>query len=93
MQIIEERLSKAFFFNAYSTQALMPGKLVATNEYNDIDGMILWLVKMENFLTRPYEMRAESKSSNIWAWAVSVVYVVFVGVGLVLRLVRKMDTQ
>jgi hypothetical protein len=88
VHIIEERLSKAFLFSAYSTQAMMPGKLTATNGYIDKDGLILWPVKMEYFLTRPHEMWAESKSPNTWAWVVSGVFVGFVGVGVVLRLVR-----
>ncbi len=93
IKIVEERFAHAFDFGAYSMQALMPGKLVATNGFIDKDGLLLWPVKMEYLLTRPYQMWAESKSSNTWAWVVSGVFVGFVALGLILRLVKKTDTQ
>ncbi len=93
LNIIEKRFESATEFDGYSVRTLMPGKLVATNGFIDPNGEILYPVKMEYFLAQPYQMWAESKSSNTWAWVVSGVFVGFVVVGLVLRLVKKTGAQ
>jgi len=86
---IEERFSTAMDFNSYEVKTLMPGKLVATNGSIDQNGEILWPVKMELFFTQPYEMRAESKTANVWAWVVSGVFLVFVMIGLAIRFLKR----
>jgi hypothetical protein len=89
LKIIEERFATASAFDGYSVRTLMPGKLVSTNGFIDKDGEILWPVDMEYFLAQPYDMWAQSKNSNKWAWVVSGVFLGFVALGLIIRLFRK----
>jgi hypothetical protein len=76
-------------FKEYSVRAAMPGKLTNTNGFADSSKLLLWPVKSDFFVSEPYEMWAESKVPNIWAWVVSGIFVLFVAVGLVIRAVRK----
>jgi hypothetical protein len=76
-------------FKDYSVRIVMPGKVIGTNGFIDKDEMLLWPVKSDYFLTEPYEMWAESKVINIWAWAVTGAFILFVIVGLLIRLFRK----
>jgi hypothetical protein len=73
----------------YSVQIIMPGKVFGTNGFIDTTKVLNWPVKAEYFLTEPYEMWAESKTSNTWAWIVSGVFLLFVLTGLVFRLIKK----
>ena len=63
----------------------MPGKLIATNGYIDSTRNLLWPVKSDFFLTDQYEMWAESKTTNMWAWIVSGLFLVFVATGIILK--------
>lgn len=72
-------------FAAYSVKALMPGRLISSNGFADSSNTVLWPVSDDYFLTENYEMWAESKVPNIWAWVVSGVFVLFVITGLVIR--------
>jgi hypothetical protein len=76
-------------FKEYSEKFIMPGKVIGTNGFIDAAGVVLWPVKDDLFLTTPYEIWAESKVTNIWAWAVTAVFLVFVATGLLLRLRKK----
>jgi hypothetical protein len=76
-------------FREYSVRIIMPGKLIGTNGYKDSSSVLLWPVKSDFFLTEPYEMWAESKVSNLWAWIISGLFVVFVITGLVIRIKKK----
>jgi hypothetical protein len=76
-------------FKGYSVRISMPGKLIATNGFIDSSKVLLWPVKSDFFLTEQYEMWAESKISNYWAWIVSGLFLVFVVTGVILRLIRK----
>ncbi len=84
----EELFSVITEFSRYSVRTIMPGKLVGTKGFIDANGEILWPVKMEYFLTRPYQMWAESKTSNTWAWVVSGVFLGFVFIGLIIKSFR-----
>ena len=55
----------------------MPGNLTGTNGFIDSSRILLWPVKSDFFLTQKYEMWAESKVPNTWAWVVSGLFVVF----------------
>jgi hypothetical protein len=46
-------------------------------------------VKSDYFLTEPYEMWAESKIPNGWAWIVSGLFIVFVIAGVIFRIIKK----
>jgi hypothetical protein len=69
----------------YSLRIVMPGKLIATNGYVDSTRNLLWPVKSDFFITDQYEMRAESKITNIWAWIVSGMFLAFVFAGILLK--------
>jgi len=76
-------------FKEYSVRIVMPGKLISTNGYKDSSAALLWPVKSDFFLTEPYEMWAESKVSNFWAWIISGLFLIFVVTGLAIRIKKK----
>jgi hypothetical protein len=76
-------------FKNYSIRTIMPGKLTATNGLIDSAGKLLWPVKSDYFLTQPYEMWAESKVPNKWAWIVSGLFLLFVVTGIIVKRKRK----
>ncbi len=83
ISVVEDKILAQFA--AYSVKAFMPGKLISSNGFADSSNTVLWPVSDDFFLTENYEMWAESKVPNIWAWIVSGVFVVFVITGLILR--------
>lgn len=76
-------------FKDYSVRIVMPGKLIGTNGFIDSSQVLLWPVKSDYFLTEPYEMWAESKIPNRWAWIVSGLFLVFVFTGVIMRVIKK----
>jgi hypothetical protein len=76
-------------FKNYSVRVGMPGKLIGTNGFIDSSQLLIWPVKSDFFLTESYEMWAESKIPNIWAWVVSVIFLVFVLTGIFVRKIKK----
>jgi hypothetical protein len=76
-------------FNDYTVRITMPGKVTETNGFMDSTKVSLWPVKSDYFLTRPYEMWAESKTPNKWAGIVTGVFLVFVLAGIIFRAIRK----
>jgi len=86
-----EMVAEHFFvdFKDYMVRIVMPGKLIGTNGFIDSSQVLLWPVKSEYFLTQQYEMWAESKIPNRWAWVVSGLFVVFVITGVIVRVIKK----
>jgi hypothetical protein len=84
-------VSESYFvnFKEYSVRIVMPGKLIGTNGFIDSSKVLLWPVKSDFFLTEPYEMWAESKLTNTWAWIVSGLFLVFVLAGVIMRIIKK----
>lgn len=76
-------------FSGYELKMKLPGTPVGGNGYLDSTGCQVWKVKSDFFLTEPYEMYAESKVINWWAWIVSGVFVMFVISGMVFRKMKK----
>jgi hypothetical protein len=72
-------------FRNYSLRIVMPGKLIATDGYIDSTRNLLWAVKSDFFITDQYEMWAESRTTNIWAWIVSGIFLVFVFAGILIK--------
>lgn len=72
-------------FKNYSVRIIMPGKLTGTNGYIDSTKNLIWPVKSDYFLTDQYEMWAESKTPNIWAWVVSGFFLAFVAAGIIIK--------
>jgi hypothetical protein len=87
---LEKVTSRLFVsFKDYSVRVVMPGKVIGTNGFIDKTEILLWPVKSDYFMTEPYEMYAESKMSNKWAWIVSGLFLLFVISGLLIRIIRK----
>jgi len=76
-------------FREYSVGIVMPGKLTGTNGFIDSSQVMIWPVKSDYFLTEPYEMWAESRVPNAWAWIVSVIFLLFVFAGVIIRIIKK----
>jgi len=76
-------------FKEYSVRIVMPGIVTETNGFIDSSEVLLWPVKSNYFLTETYEMWAESKIPNRWAWIVSGLFLVFVLTGLIIRFIKK----
>ena len=76
-------------FKNYSVRIVMPGKLLGTNGFIDSSQVLLWPVESDYFLSEPYEMWAESKTTNAWAWIVSGLFLAFVLTGVVVRVIKK----
>jgi hypothetical protein len=76
-------------FKNYSVRIVMPGKVIGTNGFIDSSEVLLWPVKSDYFLTEPYEMWAESKTTNTWAWIVSGIFLIFVLTGVIIRVIKK----
>lgn len=76
-------------FENFSVRIVMPGKLIGTNGFIDSTKNLIWPVTSDYFLTEPYEMWAESKIPNTWAWIVSGIFLVFVISGVVIRVIKK----
>jgi len=86
-----EKVFKDYFFdfNDYSVRMVMPGKLIGTNGFIDSSRILLWPVKSDFFLTESYEMWAESKITNTWAWVASGIFILFVLTGLIIKVIKK----
>jgi len=76
-------------FSNYIQRAGMPGKVIGTNGFIDTTGLLLWPVKSDFFLTTPYEMWAESKTPNKWAWIVTGAFLLFVMAVINFKAMRK----
>jgi hypothetical protein len=76
-------------FKGYTVKIVMPGKLTDTNGYIDSSQVLTWPVKSDFFMTEPYEMWAESKVQNSWAWIISGIFLLFVITGVLIRIIKK----
>lgn len=76
-------------FHKYTVRMMMPGKLTGTNGFMDSTRVMLWPVRSEYFLTSPYEMWAESKETNKWAWIVSGLFLLFVLAGIIFKAIKR----
>ncbi len=76
-------------FRQYAVKMIMPGKVTGSNGFIDSTGILFWPVNSDFFLTEPYEMWAESKVPNLWAWIISGLFVVFVFTGIMVTNKRK----
>ena len=67
----------------------MPGRVTASNGFLMRNGEIMWPVKSEFFMSQTYEMHAESKMPNVWAWVVSGLFLLFVLTGTLWKINKK----
>lgn len=86
---LEKDFDIAFSAQKYMIQTVMPGQLIATNGYIDENGNVVWEVEGDVILSTDYDMWAESRERNTWAWIVTGVFLVFVISGLIIRILRK----
>lgn len=76
-------------FNEYTVRTILPGKLTGTNGFIDSSGISTWPVKSDFFLTQQYEMWAESKVHNTWAWITTGIFILFVFSGIIFLKIAK----
>lgn len=86
---VEEEFDVAFNADNYLIQTIMPGELIATNGFVDEDRNVLWEVKGDVILSADYEMWAESKTGNLWAWIITGIFVLFVISGFIVRIFKR----
>ena len=97
MSVLETMIKPFISVDNYDIEIRMPGNIIASNGYVNTDpdsensGGILWTVKGEYFLTQQYEMWAESQISNYWTWIISVLFILFVVTGFVIRSKKEKD--
>jgi hypothetical protein len=72
-------------FRDYTLRMVMPGKVIGTNGFIDSTNVLNWPVQSNYFLTQPYEMWAESKVPNRWAWILSGLFLLFVVTGIIIK--------
>ncbi len=89
MSDFEKEFNVAFNTDDYLIQTIMPGKLMATNGFVDEEGNVLWEVNGDVMLSSDYDMWAESKVRNTWAWIITFVFLAFVITGLIIRVFRR----
>ncbi len=82
---LEKKIEVALQVTTYLIQTKMPGELVGTNGYIDTEGAIIWEVNSDVIFAKDYSMWAQSTESNLWAWIVSGLFVIFVIVSIVFR--------
>jgi hypothetical protein len=87
LEIVEGRLFDEFA--QYSVRVLMPGELISSNGFVDSSKIPIWPVIDEYFFSEDYEMHAESRMPNPWAWFVSAVFVLFVLTGVIVRRIKR----
>lgn len=87
LTIVTNKLLKEF--HNYSVRIVMPGKLIDTNGFIDSSQVLLWPVKSDYFMSEPYEMWAESKVPNRWAWIVSGLFLLFVLTGVIFKILKR----
>jgi hypothetical protein len=78
-----------FDFKEYTQRIRMPGRLIGTNGYRDSTSNLIWTVRSDYFVTEPFIMWAESKTSNTWTRAITGFFLLFVGAGFLARYIRK----
>jgi len=91
MSVLESMSDPFFSAEKYGMEIRMPGRIIASSGYVDTDpdnggtGGILWTVDGDYFLSEQYVMWAESRINNYWTWIVTVIFVLFVITGFVVR--------
>ncbi len=94
LNILDNQLGALWDMNEYDVEIRMPGKILASSGYvstgePEHERGIIWTVKADFFFGQPYEMWAESQTTNYWAWVVTGVFVMFVAAGLLFRRKQK----
>jgi hypothetical protein len=77
--MLEERLKIMEALSKYNIlyELTLPGKILAANTCLRNDGALKWNVNLYRFLADDYALSAESRKANFWAFAVTLLLVVF----------------
>jgi hypothetical protein len=77
--MLEEKSKETDELLKYSIQyeLTLPGKLMATNADLQNDGNLVWKINMLKFLADDYTLTAESRTVNVWAFAVTLLLIAF----------------
>ena len=65
--------------HVFQYELILPGKLMATNADQQNDETLIWKINMFKFLADDYTLTAESRTANIWAFAVTLLLIAFSG--------------
>jgi len=89
-KILDEIVTDYWDMKEYDIEIRMPGKIIASSGYastgdSEQEKGIIWTVTGDYFLGQPYEMWAESQTTNYWAWVVTGIFIIFVFAGLLFR--------
>jgi len=78
-EISDERTKEVNELTKYVTQyeLTMPGTILTTNADRQNDGLLSWQINMLKFLADDYILTAESRTVNVWAFAVTLLLLVF----------------
>ena len=84
---IDDILTDYWDMETYDIEIRMPGKILSSSGYastgdSEQEKGIIWTVTGDYFLGQPYEMWAESQTTNYWAWVVTGMFILFVAAGL-----------
>jgi hypothetical protein len=85
ISIFADSLNRWMNFSEYTLRISMPGRLTGMNGFIDSTSIPLWPVRFDFFFTEPYEMWAESRTTNWWAWVVSSIFIIFVFSGIIIK--------
>ncbi len=88
---LDEKVSfvlNAIFMDSYSQTVEMPGLITETNAKSVTGNKVSWGVNGDKFLFEDYEMKAESRVVNRWAFVVSGVLLLLVLILMFLK-IRK----
>lgn len=86
-EVLDEILTDYWDMSEYDVEIRMPGKILASSGYastgeSEQEKGIIWTVTGDYFMGQPYEMWAESQTTNYWAWVVTAMFIIFVAAGL-----------
>ncbi len=83
---LTEDILSLVYFGSYRNRITLPGKLFDANGVVDKDGSVSWQVVPVVYLSQDQDMFAASRVSNLWAWLIAGVIILF---AVVLWLPRK----
>jgi hypothetical protein len=89
VSVIDKKIDRAISLKEYTIKAVMPGRVIGTNGFFDEKGELLWPVRWDLCFTENYEMWAESKITNTWAWIIAGIFLVFVASGIIFRKIKR----
>ena len=77
--MLEEKTSVVNEYSKFDIryELVLPGKILATNTDLQNNGVLAWNINLFRFLADDYTLTAESRAVNVWAFAVTLLLIVF----------------